>query len=45
MKAMQEQMFLLIKNQNRNQAPPPIESNRHTLGLWCTQYDYLGHTS
>ena len=44
MKLMTEQMALLIKNQGTSSMPPPIESGRHALGLWCTRCRQSGHS-
>lgn len=44
MKAMTDQMALLLRNQNSNPPPPQIESGRHSSGMWCTSCGQNGHT-
>ena len=43
MQSLTDQMPLMIKNQHPK-PPPPIESGRHTSGLWCIQCGQPGHT-
>jgi hypothetical protein len=43
LQAMSKQMSCLIKYHNFNLRPPPHESNKHFLGLWCTTCKQVGH--
>lgn len=43
LQAMSKQMSCLSKYRNFNLRPPPHESNKHFLGLWCTTYKQVGH--
>ncbi len=45
MNQMNEQMTALMRSQNPNPPPPPIESGRHASGLWCTTCGHPGHTA
>ena len=43
MQSLTDQMSLMIKSQQPG-PPPPIESGRHTSGLWCVQCGQPDHT-
>uniref|UniRef100_A9U2L9 Predicted protein n=1 Tax=Physcomitrium patens TaxID=3218 RepID=A9U2L9_PHYPA len=44
MKLMTDQMAALARIQNFNPPLPPIESENHSSGLWCTRCGQPGHT-
>lgn len=44
MRAMTDQMALLLRSQNSNPLPPPIESGRHESGIWCSGCGQNGHS-
>ena len=44
MRAMTNQMALLLRNQNPNPPPPQIESGRHESGIWCSGCGQNGHS-
>ena len=43
MQSLTDQMSLMIKSE-QSSPPPPVESGRHTSGLWCVQCRQPGHT-
>ena len=43
MQSLTDQMTLMVRNQQPS-LPPPVESGRHALGLWCVQCGQPGHT-
>ncbi|KAG0572835.1 hypothetical protein KC19_VG128500 [Ceratodon purpureus] len=45
MRAMTDQMALLLINQNPNPPPPQIESGRHESSIWCSRCGQVGHSS